>query len=124
ESGETLLCVRWERLVARGSRDDEAPQAAFDEDRRADGGAQTVEGGDLGGIAGGVGIALDAGRTAGVEHDRREVPPALWYPRAEPRRVVPQLPTTTAAPSGSARHRRVASAPSTSAISAVTAAKT
>src|ERR671930_2263285 len=78
ESGKALLRVRRERFVARRPGDDETPQAAFDEDRRADGGAQAVRARDLGGVAGGVDIAVDAGGLSGVEHHRRQVPPALW----------------------------------------------
>src|SRR5262249_58691527 len=53
------------------------------------GGAQTARARDLGGIAGGVVVALDAGWTPGVEHDRRQVRPASRYPRANRGRVVP-----------------------------------
>ncbi len=93
ERRQPRLAVRRQELLPAGPGGDHAPEAALGDDRRRDRRADaSLDGRRTERARGPVSVAVDPGRTAGLEHDRAEVvpterpPAAHWKPLA---RTVP-----------------------------------
>src|SRR6202020_2347990 len=76
------LGVRRQRLLLRTADDHRAPQAALDDDRRADGRPQpgSALAGDAGERARTIAIVVDPGRTTRLEYERGGVLPPKLQP--------------------------------------------
>jgi hypothetical protein len=89
ERREACLGIQRQGLLLAGAGGHQAPQAAFDEDRRPDGRADALVADTLGELAGRIAIVVEPDWTARLRHKRGEVPLAPDGPPAANREPVP-----------------------------------